>query len=185
MFETQGDLMSEKCQDNSPPMSPSRQEGVARRRGRRQGLCRLSLCQRHFPQQGRPWQNQARGQIDPYLAMVGGEFIGTASNRRRGCTSSIRVSRYQGSKGLRVARGMVLAQEFRTDLHVVLVQDTHGMKDFDYARPKFRPPGREQAPQRAASFFTSIGPSRGRLGKRDLEEPAHRRLGLDARPRRG
>ena len=47
-------------------------------------------------------------------------------------------------------------KNFAPDLHVILVQDTEGMKGFDYERPKF-PATWARKHEKGRVFYTSMG----------------------------
>src|SRR5262249_44598657 len=75
LFETQGNLTSEKCLDGSPPMSPTGKKALLAAVASGKGFIGCHCASDTFHSKGPQWQNQSPGEVDPYLAMVGGEFI--------------------------------------------------------------------------------------------------------------
>src|SRR5436309_1870239 len=76
--------------------------------------------------------------IDPYIAMLGGEFIVHGDQQK--ANMKVVDNAFPGAKDL---KDFVLLEEwyalknFAPDIHVVLVQDTTGMKGGMYERPDF------------------------------------------------
>jgi type 1 glutamine amidotransferase len=181
LFETQGDLCSEKCLDGSPPMTPDGKKALldAVRDGKGFAGCHCASDTFHSP--GGRWENQPADQVDPYIAMVGGEFSGHGSQQK----ARMRVidPHFPGLKdlkdfeshaimlgngvlstsaALKDLQGFELQEEwyslknFAPDMHVILVQETGGMHNFDYERPDYpatwaRPYGKGRV------FYTSMG----------------------------
>src|SRR5437660_1626822 len=79
VFETQGNLLSEKCQDNSPPMTLDGKkallEAVAGGKGFVGCHCASDTFHSKAHYQGKSRVEQTGDDIDPYIRMVGGEFI--------------------------------------------------------------------------------------------------------------
>ncbi len=96
--------------------------------------------------------------IDPYIEMIGGEFImhGPQQKARQRVTSP----RFPGAEGL--GDGFVMHEEwyalykFAKDLHVILVQETEGMKGDCYQRPPF-PATWARRHGKGRVFYTSMG----------------------------
>jgi type 1 glutamine amidotransferase len=109
-----------------------------------------------FHSKGPADENQ--DELDPYVAMVGGEFIvhGSQQKAKMGLTSP----KFPGCDGLgdgfEVLEEWYALKNFAKDLHVILVQETAGMHDWCYQRPPFpatwaRPYGKGRV------FYTSLG----------------------------
>jgi uncharacterized protein len=96
--------------------------------------------------------------IDPYIAMLGGEFLTHAS--QQSATMKVADPKFPGVAGL--GDGFVMTEEwyalhkFAPDLHVVLVQETAGMHDEPYQRPPF-PATWAHMYGKGRVFYTSMG----------------------------
>jgi len=77
--------------------------------------------------------------VDPFIAMLGGEFI--AHGPQQEATLRITSPGFPGVKGLgeafKLREEWYAMKNFATDLHVILVQETAGMKGGCYQRPPF------------------------------------------------
>lgn len=95
--------------------------------------------------------------VDPYLAMLGGEFI--AHGPQQKATMRITSPNFPGMQNL--GDSFVMLEEwyamknFAKDLHVILVQDTEGMKGGCYQRPAF-PSTWARMQGKGRVFFTSM-----------------------------
>jgi type 1 glutamine amidotransferase len=157
LFETQGDLCSEKCLDNSPPMSPTGKKALLDAVAGGKGFLGCHCASDTFHSKGGQWQNQERDKVDPYIAMLGGEFIKHGDQQK----SWMRVvdAEFPGIKGQKdyeMHEEWYSLKNFAPDLHVILVQDTQGMRNFDYDRPKY-PATWARQHHKGRVFFTSMG----------------------------
>jgi len=98
---------------------------------------------------------------DPYLRMLGGEFITHGSSPRLQTTNIIvNDPKFPGLEG--VASPFTFNDEwyslkdFRTDLHVILTLDTKGMSGKPYERPPY-PMTWARMEGRGRVFYTAIG----------------------------
>ncbi|HJN07574.1 MAG TPA: ThuA domain-containing protein [Pirellulaceae bacterium] len=77
--------------------------------------------------------------VDPYIAMIGGEFI--AHGPQQEATMRVASPGFPGMNGLGDAFKMLeewyALKNFAEDLHVILVQETVGMKGDCYQRPPY------------------------------------------------
>jgi type 1 glutamine amidotransferase len=157
LFETQGDLTSEKCLDGSPPMSRGGKKALLDAIAGGKGFIGCHCASDTFHSKGPQWQNQPRDQVDPYLAMVGGEFIRHGQQQK----SWMRVvdpdfPGIKGQKDFEMHEEWYSLKNFAPDLHVILVQDTRGMKNVDYDRPSY-PATWARKHEKGRVFFTSMG----------------------------
>ena len=157
LFETQGDLTSEKCLDDSPPMSRAGKKALLDAVAGGKGFVGCHCASDTFHSKGEKWQNQERGQVDPYLAMLGGEFIKHGQQQK----AWMRVvdpefPGIKGQKDFEKNEEWYSLKNFAPDLHVILVQDTEGMKNFDYERPKY-PATWARKHDKGRVFYTSMG----------------------------
>ena len=157
LFETQGDLLSDKCLDNSPPMSRAGKKALLDAVAGGKGFIGCHCASDTFHSKGGQWQNQEPDRVDPYIAMVGGEFIKHGDQQK----AWMRVvdadfPGIKGQKDFEMHEEWYSLKNFAPDLHVILVQDTQGMKNFDYDRPKF-PATWARQHHKGRVFFTSMG----------------------------
>jgi type 1 glutamine amidotransferase len=157
LFETQGDLTSEKCLDGSPPMSRAGKKALLDAVAGGKGFVGCHCASDTFHSKGGQWQNQTGAQLDPYIAMLGGEFIKHGQQQK----AWMRVvdAEFPGIKGQKDFEKMeewYSLKNFAPDLHVILVQDTEGMKNFDYERPKY-PATWARKHDKGRVFYTSMG----------------------------
>jgi type 1 glutamine amidotransferase len=157
LFETQGDLASEKSKDATPPVPPEGKKALldAVAAGKGFVACHCASDTYHSP--GGKWEGQDRNKLDPYIAMLGGEFIHHGSQQ----TAAMHVAD-PNFPGLKDVKDFELKEEwyslknFAPDLHVILVQQTKGMKDADYERPYF-PATWARKHEKGRVFYTSMG----------------------------
>jgi type 1 glutamine amidotransferase len=157
LFETQGDLTSDKSQDGYPPMPPEGKKALleAVRSGKGFAGCHCASDTFHSP--GEAFKNQEPDKIDPYIAMLGGEFIRHGEQQK----AWMRVidPKFPGLKGVKdfeLHEEWYSLKNFAPDLHVILVQDTQGMRNFDYQRPNF-PATWARMHGKGRVFYTSMG----------------------------
>ncbi len=95
--------------------------------------------------------------IDPYLAMLGGEFISHGAQQE----STMRVAspKFPGTEDLgdefKLVEEWYSLKNFAPDLHVILVQETAGMKGAMYQRPPY-PSTWARLHGKGRVFFTSM-----------------------------
>ncbi len=129
-FYTSGDL-TKPCNQPGDPMSP---EGVKRLLDAvagGKGFVAFHAATDSFHSKG--------DQLTPYIAMVGGEFV--THGPQQVATMTVHSPGFPGMLG--AGRSFNLNEEwyalknFARDLHVILVQETEGMKGDCYQRPPF------------------------------------------------
>ncbi len=157
LFQTQGDLTSEKCLDGSPPMSRAGKKALLDAVAGGKGFIGCHCASDTFHSKGGQWENQTGEQVDPYIAMLGGEFIRHGQQQN----SWMRVvdPKFPGLDGVKdfeKHEEWYSLKNFAPDLHVVLVQDTEGMKNLDYERPKY-PATWARKHKKGRVFYTSMG----------------------------
>ena len=96
--------------------------------------------------------------IDPYIAMIGGEFITHASQQE--ALMKLADPKFPGTTGLgdgfKMNEEWYCMNKFPADLHVILVQETEGMHDAPYQRPPF-PATWARLQGKGRVFYTSMG----------------------------
>jgi type 1 glutamine amidotransferase len=110
-----------------------------------------------FHSPGEKFAVQPPDRIDPYLKMLGGEFIKHDAQQK----AWMRVvdNRFPGATGLtdfQLMEEWYSLKNFAPDIHVILVQDTEGMKGPSYQRPKF-PATWARMHGKGRVFYTSMG----------------------------
>jgi type 1 glutamine amidotransferase len=156
VFETQGNLLKEQCRDGSPPMTADGKKALLDAIHGGKGFIGCHCASDTFHSQGGQWQNQDPSKRDPYIQMLGGEFIRHGTQQK----AWMRVvdDKFPGVNGkdFQLHEEWYSLKNFAPDLHVILVQDTEGMKNVDYARPKY-PATWARLHGKGRVFYTSMG----------------------------
>jgi type 1 glutamine amidotransferase len=157
LFQTQGDLLREKSRDGQPPMLPEGKRALLQAIAGGKGFVGCHCASDTFHSAGRRFQTQSPDQVDPYIAMIGGEFIRHGAQQR----AWMRVvdNAFPGLKGIGdfgLREEWYGLKNFAPDLHVLLVQETQGMTGPDYQRPDF-PATWARMHQQGRVFYTSMG----------------------------
>jgi uncharacterized protein len=135
-FFTTGNL-TEVGTDKTPPMSARGKEALLAAIRDGKGFLGVHSASDTFHSTGNRFETQE--QRDPYIAMLGGEFLSHGSQQE----ARIKVvdPGFPGLEGL--GAGFSVKEEwyslknFSKDNHVLLVLETEGMRDSDYQRPPF------------------------------------------------
>jgi len=160
VFETQGNLLGEKSKDGYPPMSEAGKKALLKAVAEGKGFVGSHCASDTFHSPGFPnnrWENQEPDKMDPYIRMLGGEFCKHGDQQK----AFMRVAdpNFPGLKGVKdfdLLEEWYSLRNFAPDLHVILVQDTMGMKNFDYERPNF-PATWARMHEKGRVFYTSMG----------------------------
>jgi type 1 glutamine amidotransferase len=154
-FYTTGDLTKPDAA-NTPPMSPEGKEKLLRAIAAGKGFVGFHSATDTFHSKGPSEQNQT--EVDPYIAMIGGEFIVHGAQQE----ALIRVASpgFPGVKQFGEAQKLqeewYTLKNFAKDLHVILIEDNEGMKGDCYQRPPF-PATWARMHQKGRVFYTSFG----------------------------
>jgi type 1 glutamine amidotransferase len=136
VFFTTGDL-TEVGTDRTPPMSRTGKLALLAAIRNGQGFVGLHCASDTFHSGGERLATQA--QPDPYVAMLGGEFLGHGSQQ----LARVRVAdpSFAGLRDLgeafAVTEEWYSLKNFASDLHVLLVLETAAMEEPDYRRPPY------------------------------------------------
>jgi uncharacterized protein len=155
-FETQGDLTKEGV-DRQPPMPPEGKKAILDFVASGKGFVGSHCASDTFHSPGPPFQNQESDKIDPYLKMVGGEFIRHGGQQK--AWMRVADKHFPGAHGLedfQLHEEWYSLKNFAPDIHVILVQDNQGMHDLDYERPNF-PATWARKHDKGRVFYTSMG----------------------------
>ncbi|MDW8223717.1 MAG: ThuA domain-containing protein [Gemmatales bacterium] len=155
-FYTTGDL-TQPGTDKHPPMSPAGKKAFLEAIQQGKGFIGSHCAADTFHSPGKRDENQPPEQRDPYIVMLGGEFIvhGAQQKARMQLVS-------RPFPLLKPLEDFVLHEEwyalknFAPDLHVILVQDTLGMQGAMYQRPPF-PATWARFYGQGRVFYTSMG----------------------------
>jgi len=146
-FYTSGNLTKPK-DGQGPPMSPEGKEKLLAAIAAGKGFVGFHSATDSFQSGG----------IDPYIAMLGGEFVSHGPQQDATVTNTSPKFPGMGEVG----KSMTLREEwyalekFSDDLHVILVQETEGMKGDCYQRPSF-PATWARMHEKGRVFYTSFG----------------------------
>jgi type 1 glutamine amidotransferase len=156
LFETTGDLTKEGG-DKNPPMLPEGKAALLKAIAAGKGFVGCHCASDTFHSPGEKNKNQDADKLDPYIAMLGGEFIVHGAQQK----AWMRVvdSSFPGAKNLKdfeLHEEWYALKNFAPNLHVILVQDTEGMKGAMYQRPKY-PATWARMHQKGRVFYTSMG----------------------------
>jgi type 1 glutamine amidotransferase len=154
-FYTSGDLTKpDKAQ--TPPMTPEGKEKLLRTIAAGKGFVGLHAATDSFHSKGPANENQT--EVDPYIAMIGGEFI--VHGAQQEATIRAVSPDFPGVKKFgevqKLNEEWYTLKNFAKDLHVILVEDNEGMKGDCYQRPPF-PATWARMHQKGRVFYTSFG----------------------------
>lgn len=153
-FYTNGDLTTTNKQDE-PPMSQEGKKRLLDAIAAGKGFIGFHSACACWRTPGPRVENAEK--VDPYLAMLGGEFI--AHGPQQKATMRITSPSFPGMQNLGDSFEMLeewyALKNFAKDLHVILVQETEGMNGGCYQRPAF-PSTWARMQGKGRVFFTSM-----------------------------
>ena len=165
VFFTTGDLTTAGT-DKNPPMSPQGKQALLQAIHGGMGFVGVHAASDTFHTQPDPQDNSNRyvahgEQSDPYLRMLGGEFITHGSTPRLQDTNLIvKDPKFPGVEGvtspIKFNDEWYSLKDFRTDMHVILTLDTKGMSGKPYERAPY-PMTWARMEGKGRVFFTAIG----------------------------
>jgi uncharacterized protein len=158
LFYTTGDLTREGG-DKNPPMSKDGKKRLLDAVHAGKGFVASHCGSDTFHSPGANKERQEPDQRDPYIAMLGGEFI-RHGEQQKGRLAVV-DHKFPGMASL--GDELVIPTEewyslknFADDLHVLLVLDTQGMRNADYQRPPF-PSTWARKHGEGRVFYTAMG----------------------------
>lgn len=157
-FYTSGDLCSPKSAQNTPPISPEGKQKLLDWVKAGGGFVGFHAANDSFHSKGPRNETQKIEDRDPYIQMIGGEFI--VHGPQQVATMRVTSPNFPGAENL--GRSFDMNEEwyalknFAPDLHVILVQETEGMKGDCYQRPPF-PATWARMYGKGRVFYTSMG----------------------------
>jgi type 1 glutamine amidotransferase len=143
-FYSSGDLTKEKKGQGSA-MSPAGKQNLLDAIAAGKGFVGFHSATDTFRSSG----------IDPYIAMLGGEFV--THGPQQEATVTLTSPKFPGtSKSLTLHEVWYAVRKFADDLHVILLQETEGMKGGCYERPPF-PVTWARKHEKGRVFYTTFG----------------------------
>ena len=154
-FFTTGNL-TDAGTDNAPAMSARGKEALLAAIRNGKGFVGVHSASATFHSKGEPYETQQ--QLDPYIAMLGGEFLSHGS-QQEGRVKVVDTS-FPGLQGwaetFTIKEEWYSLKNFSKDIHVLLVLDTDGMHDSDYRRPPY-PIAWVRKEGRGRVYFNAMG----------------------------
>jgi type 1 glutamine amidotransferase len=167
LFYTTGDLTlaknNEKDGDGNPPMTPAGKAALLKAIANGKGFIGVHSATDTFHSVGNkehgPERFQSDGaKADDYVKMIGAEFIQHGSQQKS--PQRVADAKFPGMSAVPADFGPLeewySLKDFSPDLHVLLVQDTSGMKGVEYARPPY-PSTWARMNGKGRVFYTSMG----------------------------
>jgi hypothetical protein len=165
LFYTTGDLTTVGT-DKNPAMSAQGKQSLLNAIHNGIGFVGVHAASDTFHTPPDPQDNSNRyiahgDKSDPYLRMLGGEFITHGSSPRLQTTNIIvNDPKFPGLQGVASPFSFndewYSLKDFRTDLHVILTLDTKGMSGKPYERPPY-PMTWARMEGKGRVFYTAIG----------------------------
>lgn len=155
-FYTCGDVTKPEPKRSDPPMSPEGKQRLLDAIAGGKGFVGFHSAADSFHSVGD--RNAIQTEVDPYVAMLGGEFV--RHGPQQVATITVASPDFPGLEG--VGESFELNEEwyalknFPQDLHVILVQETEGMKGDCYQRPPF-PATWARMHNKGRVYYTSLG----------------------------
>jgi hypothetical protein len=154
-FYTSG-MLTEAGGDKQPPMSAAGKKRLLDTVAGGKGFIGIHSATDSFHTPGPGSENQETP--DPYIAMLGGEFI--SHGRQQKAKMTVASPGFPGCEGLggsfELLEEWYALKNFARDLHVILIQETAGMVDWQYQRPPF-PATWARLHGKGRVFHTSLG----------------------------
>jgi type 1 glutamine amidotransferase len=155
VFYTTGDL-TRPGTDKSPPMTAEGKKALLDAIAAGKGFVGSHCASDTFHTPGPAFETQETK--DPYIAMVGGEFIRHGAQQK--ATMTVVNPKFPGlaaaGQGFDMHEEWYSLKNFAPDLHVLLVNETTGMQGKDYQRPRF-PATWARHHGKGRVFYTSMG----------------------------
>ncbi|MBN2315984.1 MAG: ThuA domain-containing protein [Sedimentisphaerales bacterium] len=154
-FYTSG-VLTEPNEAKTPPMTPEGKNKLLQAIAEGKGFVGFHAATDSFHSEGPRDENQT--EIDPYIAMIGGEFI--VHGAQQEATIRTVSPEFPGVRDFgnvqKLKEEWYTLKNFAKDLHVILVEDNEGMKGDCYQRPPF-PATWARIHGKGRVFYTSFG----------------------------
>jgi uncharacterized protein len=148
-FFTTGNL-TEPGTDQAPPMSSHGKAALLAAIRNGKGFLGLHCASDTFHSKG--------DEPDSYIAMLGGEFMshGQQQEARVRVIDAAFPGLERSSQGFKIIEEWYSLKNFAKDLHVLMVLETQGMQDSDYARPPY-PLAWARAEGKGRVYYNAMG----------------------------
>ena len=155
-FYTCGDLLRPQSRDGAPPMSAEGKENLLKAVAGGKGFVGFHSATDSFHSKGD--RNKVQTEVDPYVGMIGGEFI--KHGPQQVATMTVTGKGFPGTEdagdSFDLMEEWYAMKNFAKDMYVILVQETEGMKGNCYQRPPF-PATWARKHGKGRVFYTSLG----------------------------
>jgi type 1 glutamine amidotransferase len=147
VFMTTGDL-TQAGTDKQPPMPPDGKQALIDFVSGGKGFAAIHCGSDTFHSHGKA--------IDPYIKMLGGEFVPHGAQQMSTC--HVLDPKFPGApeKDFSFVEEWYPFVNYASDLHVILMQETKGMKGVMYQRPPY-PSTWARMQDKGRVFYTSMG----------------------------
>jgi uncharacterized protein len=156
-FYTTGDL-TQAVGDKNPPMTVEGKVALLEAIRSGKGFLGTHSATDTFHSLGPEFETQSVERRDPYIQMIGGEFIRHGPQQE--ATMRVASPQFPGVEKLgtefKINDEWYSLKNFAPDLHVILVQVTQGMVGTDYQRPDY-PATWARKNGKGRVFYTSMG----------------------------
>jgi len=154
-FYTSG-VLTEPNKQQTPPMTPEGKKKLLNAIAAGKGFVGFHAATDSFHSKGRSNENQT--EVDPYIAMIGGEFIvhGAQQNATIRATSPKFPGVKEFGESVSLKEEWYTLKNFAKDLHVILIEDNEEMEGDCYQRPPF-PMTWARMHNKGRVFYTSFG----------------------------
>ncbi|MDR1958086.1 MAG: ThuA domain-containing protein [Planctomycetaceae bacterium] len=157
VFYTSGNFLEEKATDGSKPMSEEGMKRFLKAVEDGKGFVGIHAAPDSMKTPGELFENQEN--VHPYISLIGGEFVKHDAQQEAKSLITKPVDlpwlKDKGDSFLLFEEWYAL-KNFSKDIHVILVQETNGMKGPTYNRPPF-PSTWAHLYGKGRSAYTSIG----------------------------
>jgi len=155
-FYTCGNLLNPDKRRSEPPMTAAGKQKFLEAIAAGKGFVGFHSAADSFHSAGP--RDQIQSELDPYIAMLGGEFV--KHGPQQVATLTVVDPSFPGADGMgsayKVNEEWYALKNFAKDMHVILVQETEGMKGDCYQRPPF-PATWARKHNQGRVFYTSFG----------------------------
>ena len=154
-FYTSG-VLTKPNKQQTLPMTPEGKEKLLNAIASGKGFVGFHSATDSFHSKGPRNENQT--EVDPYIAMIGGEFI--VHGAQQNATIRAASPEFPGVKefgqNVSLKEEWYTLKNFAKDLHVILIEDNEGMEGDCYQRPPF-PMTWSRMHNKGRVFYTSFG----------------------------
>jgi type 1 glutamine amidotransferase len=154
-FYTSG-VLTRPNKQQTPPMTVEGKKKLLQAIADGKGFVGFHSATDSFHSKGPSNENQT--EVDPYIAMIGGEFI--VHGAQQNATIRVASPNFPGVKEFGESVSMkeewYTLKNFAKDLHVILIEDNEGMEGDCYQRPPF-PMTWARMHNKGRVFYTSFG----------------------------